>query len=204
MDYPIKLLPKPNYKSIETGLEEKCILRHFVSNPALGIVDDLGYLKDYVIASGGDKQLPDLSTSLYGIFTLEDIILNITNDSLNDYCVPNFDSTLPVYDQDFNISVNRSFWSIMIENIHNQKVDYDGDDFKATCYVKHTPTKSNFWHFSITWFINSENKFWNANDGAISASVKKKLKKETRDFIKLFAKQEILSDSIIEEEHYCN
>lgn len=202
MVYPIRLLPKTNYKSITTGLEEKCLIRHFVANNEQGVVDDLGLLKDYVIASGGEKQLPDLSTSLFGVFTDYDIVFNVVNTSLNEYCEPNHNSNTPIFEEDFIIAENRSYWSILVDKIDNQPVEYDGIDFKATCSVKHTPTISNFWHFSIIWFINSEDKYWDAGDNTISNSTKRKLKKETRDFLKLFAKQEILSDSIIEEEHY--
>lgn len=203
MEYPIKLLPKTSYKSIETGLEDKCLIRHFVLDENQGAIDDLGFLKDYIIASGGEKQLPDLSTSLYGIFTEDDINFNVVNAQLTEYCEPNHNSTSPIYLQDFNITENRKFWSILTQNIDNKEVEYDGVNFKATCYIAHTPTKSNFWHFSIMWFINSENKYWNASDGSISSSTKRKLKKETRDFLKKFAKEEILSSSVIEEEHYC-
>lgn len=204
MVYPIRLLPKTNYKSITTGLEEKCLIRHFVVNNEQGVVDDLGLLKDYVIASGGEKQLPDLSTSLFGVFTDNDIAFNIVNTSLNEYCEPNHNSRTPIFEEDFIIAENRSYWSILLDKIDNQPVEYDGIDFKATCFVKHTPTISNFWHFSIIWFINSEDKYWDAGDNTISNSTRRKLKKETRDFLKLFAKQEILSDAIIEEQHYCS
>lgn len=204
MDYPIRLLPKTNYKSITAGLEEKCLIRHFIANNEQGIVDDLGFLKDYVIASGGEKQLPDLSTSLFGVFTDNDIVFNVINTSLNEYCEPNHNSNPPVFEEDFIIADNRSYWSILVDKINNQPVEYDGVNFKATCFVKHTPTISNFWHFSIIWFIDSEGKYWDAGDNTISNSIRRKLKKETRDFLKLFAKQVILSDSIIEEEFYCS
>lgn len=204
MTYPIKLLPKTNRKSITTGIEEKCLIRHFIPDNEQGVVDDLGLLKDYVIASGGEKQLPDLSTSLFGVFTDNDIIFNVVNTSLNEPCEPNHNSRTPIFEEDFVITENRSYWSILIDKINNQPVEYDGIDFKATCSVKHTPTISNFWHFSINWFINSEDKHWDAHDKTISTSTKRKLKKETRDFLKLYAKQEVLSHSIIEEEHYCS
>ena len=106
MEYPIKLLPKTSYKSIETGLEDKCLIRHFVLDENQGAIDDLGFLKDYIIASGGEKQLPDLSTSLYGIFTEDDINFNVVNAQLTEYCEPNHNSTSPIYLQDFNITEN--------------------------------------------------------------------------------------------------
>ncbi len=203
MEYPIKLLPKKNYKSTTTGLEEKCLLRHFVLNKEQGAVDELGLLKDYVIASGGEKQLPDLSTSLFGVFNEEDVVLNIITESLNEYCEPNHNSTTPIFEEDFIIAENRSYWSILVEKIDNQPVEYDGEDFKATCNISHTPTKSNFWHFSIIWYINSEDKYWDAKDGTISNSTRRKLKKETRDFLKLYAKEGIVSNNTISENHYC-
>ncbi|WP_264550007.1 hypothetical protein [Flavobacterium sp. N2820] len=203
MVYPVKLLPKTNYKNIETGLEDKCLIRHFVVDETQGVLDDLGFLKDYIIASGGEKQLPDLSTSLFGVFTENDIYFNVINSHLIQYCVPNHNSTSPIYIQDFNIVNNRRFWSILVEKIDNVVVEYDGDEFKATCFISHTPTISNFWHFSIMWYINTEGKYWDATDTSISNSTKRKLKKETRDFLKKFAKEEILSNSVIEEEHYC-
>lgn len=203
MQYPIRLLPKTNYKSITTGLEEKCLIRHFVINNEQGVVDDLGLLKDYIIASGGEKQLPDLSTSLFGVFTDNDIVFNIVNPLLAEYCEPNHNSTTPTFEEDYVIAENRSYWSILVNEIDNKVVEYDGVEFKATCYTCHTPTKSNFWHFSIMWFINSENKYWNVNDASISTSTKRKLKKETRDFLKLYAKEGIVSHNIITEEHYC-
>ncbi len=203
MEYPTKLLPKNIYKSITTGLEDKCLIRHFVFDENQGVFDELGFLKEYIIAKGGEKQLPDLSTSLYGIFTEDDINFNVVNTQLNEYCEPNHNSTSPIYLEDFNIAENRRFWSILIENIDNKVVEYDGVDFKATCYIAHTPTKSNFWHFSIMWFINSEKKYWNASDVSISSATRRKLKKETRDFLKKFAREKILSNSVIEEKHYC-
>ena len=203
MEYPIKLLPKTNYKSIITGLEKKCLIRHFVSNNDQSDVDDLGLLKDFVIASGGEKQLPDLSTSLFGIFDENDIVFNVINKTLNEYCDPNHNSSLPIYEEDFIIADNRNYWSILIDNIHDKLVKYEGTEFRATCYVKHTPTKSNFWHFSIIWFINSEDKYWNADDITISSATRRKLKKETRDFLKVFAKKGTVSHNIISEEHYC-
>lgn len=202
MEYPINLLPKTNYKRISTGLENKCLIRHFVADNN-GIVDDLGLLKDYVIANGGEKQLPDLSTSLFGIFTQNDVFLNVINTSLNDYCEPNFNSSSPIFEEDFVIAENRNYWSILVDKIDNQPIEYDGADFKATCYIAHTPTKSNFWHFSIMWFINSENKYWDASDTTISSATKRKLKKETRDFLKLFAKEGIVSNDVITQDHYC-
>ncbi len=126
MEYPIKLLPKTNYKSITTGLEEKCLLRHFVINNEQGAVDDLGLLKDYIIASGGEKQLPDLSTSLFGVFTDNDIVFNVVNPLLTEYCEPNHNSTIPIFEEDFIIAENRSYWTILVDKIDNQPVQYGG------------------------------------------------------------------------------
>ena len=99
MEYPIKLLPRTNYKSIITGFEEKCLIRHFVADKGQGVLDDLGYLKDYVIASGGERQLPDLSTSLFGIFIESDITYNVINNSLTAYCEPNHNAVLPIFEE---------------------------------------------------------------------------------------------------------
>jgi|SRR5690606_27610127 len=198
MDYPLTLLPEENRKIIDCDLTGCCLIRHsHLSNDAL--LDDLGLLKNEVIQS---KDLPDFSTSLFGIFTLENIKIKVTNGVYQCYCEPNCNVDTPIFEDDFVCDANRGHWSILVESIHNKKIEYEDQDFSAICHIYHTPMKWNFWHFSVRWYLNDIEDYWHNNPGYQTKSIRKKLVFEARSLIKKFGKAEVISNKIINENCY--
>lgn len=201
MDYPLTLLPQANYKLIQCDLSPFCLVRHS-RFPQDQLVDELGKLKDEVIAEGAEKLLPDYSTSLYGIFKLDDIKIKMTNSDYLAYCIPNFEVKTPVFEDDFVYVNTRSYWSILINDIHNQEIKYEDNSLSAICEVKHTPMKWNFWHFSINWFLNDINDYWHKTPDYHTKTIRRKLISEARGLLKEFGKPELVTDAVIEKEHY--
>lgn len=201
MVYPDYLLPQNYYKKIDSDLSDLCLLRHS-HLPQEELLDNIGKLKNEVIAVGGLEKFPDYSTILFGVYNVEDIKLKIINDDYNDYCKPNTVVKAPSYKKDFIVDDSRGFWSVMIEKINNKKIKYNNDEFSATCHIFHTPTKSNFWHFSIHWYIEDIMGYWHENKEFQTVSIRKKLKSEVRGLFKQYGKPFIVSDNIIDAVHY--
>lgn len=200
MDYPIVLLPSTNHKTIDCDLSEFCLVRHsHLDND--NILNENSSLKDEVIQS---KELPDLSTSLYGVFTIEHTKLRVVNPAFQDYCVPNYDSDTPVYNSDFVLVPNRGYWTIPIVSINQQEVNYSDEEFSATCHVIHTPMKWNFWHFSIRWFIEDIDDFWHNKPEYQTKSIRRKLSFEIKSLLKEFGKPIVQLDKCIASDCYLN
>ena len=203
MDYPLTLLPKSNYKLINCDLSEFCLIRH-THILQENLLDDIGNLKNEVIASGAEKILPDYSTSLLGVFELENIKIKVTNLDYQEYCKPNIEVQTPIYEDDFELIDNRGFWTIKIDSINDKEIEYEDGSLKAVCKVHHTPMKWNFWHFSINWYIDDISDYWHNNSDYQTPSIRRKLISEARGLLKEFGKPIVLSEEIIEEHCYIN
>ena len=203
MDYPLTLLPQLNYKIIDCDLSDYCLIRHS-HLPQENLLDSLGKLKEVVIASGAEKVLPDYSTSLFGVFNLENVKIRVTNSDYQEYCEPNIEVIPPVFGTDFENVEDRGYWSIMISSINNQEINYEDDSLKAICKVVHTPMKWNFWHFSIHWFILDINDYWHKNLNYQTTKIRRKLATEARGLLKQFGRPIILSSKVINPECYSN
>lgn len=106
-----------------------------------------------------DKELFDYSTNLLGIFLPEDnqiILIGEDKKYFYDYWDFEEEVKLPIFEQDFDINNERTCFFVPIGYLH-QKIQLPlpcppknpGEVLIA--YVAHTPTRSNFWHFSVRW-----------------------------------------------------
>ncbi|MEQ8426043.1 MAG: hypothetical protein RIA63_15090, partial [Cyclobacteriaceae bacterium] len=150
-------------------------------------------------------QVADLSTSLLGVFEIEHLKIELTEEGkrkYNEYCPPDFDAKVPIYKGDYVWNFDRHFWSISIGDIDNVDVSYQRGDmpFKAKCLVIHTPMKWNFWHFSIRWRVDDE--FWHNLDSKAQRKLAKRLGHEARSHIAKFAKAEVPNCYPLEEINY--
>lgn len=165
MNYPIKILPNADYKIITCDLSEHYLIRHTDTNNIDEIVDnETGFIKQDQVCSP-KAQAQDLSTSLLGVFEIPFIKIELTptgKEKYIDYCAPNAIVDTPIYNEDFTLNEQRHYWVLPIKHINNQNVNYENANkpFTARCVVCHTPAKWNFWHFSIRWFVISENCMW--------------------------------------------
>ena len=173
MIYPIELLPKSIWKYFECDINRYYLIRRTNSlNQSTYWDKETDSLKTDAVCSPREH-IQDLSCNLLGIYTYHHIFLQITETGkekgFEDYCGADYNAILPVYEEDFVLYKDRGFWMIAINKIQNLKVTYirnnnQNDVFTATGYVKHTPTQSNFWHFSLRWKIGDE-EVENMEDG---------------------------------------
>ncbi|MBC7388708.1 MAG: hypothetical protein H7329_05830 [Opitutaceae bacterium] len=162
MIYPNELLPRPAWKYIDCDISNYYLIRRTNSTDQSTYWDkETESLKTDAVCSPRE-QIQDLSCNLLGIYQYQHILLQITEagrgKDFENYCDPHFNATAPVYEEDFLLNQNRGFWMIAIAKIQNMEVTYTrnnnlDDIFTAVGYVKHTPTKSNFWHFSLRWRV---------------------------------------------------
>jgi hypothetical protein len=156
MNYPEHLIPSPIFKRIETNLDGYFISRTFPSKNSLHGTD---YLIDEAVLLEDPLELFDYSTNLIGHFQLDDNYLQLIGDHKT-YFRAYWDFIeevqTPKYLVDFEVDNNKGIFFLNISQLHqkivipfNIKGSLQSDH--ATANVIHTPTRSNFWHFSIIW-----------------------------------------------------
>lgn len=186
--FPVKILPNPFYKIIECNLSDYCLIRY--TDGACGFDHQTGFVAEKSICSPKEN-ISDLSTCLLGVFRLEFLKISLTRNGIDNYsayCAPDEKVSTPVYEADYTIEDNRGYWSVLIKDINNTIVNYTKSNFPftATCVVRHTPAKWNYWHFSINWEI--EDGFWHNLDDKQRKTLDKRLAHEARTHIKFHAK----------------
>lgn len=202
MVYPEYLLPHINYKYIKSNIDDFCLIRHS-HLPQHDLLDtETKRLKNKVIAMGAEKVLPDYSISLYGVFKTKDTEIKIINEVYLEYCPPNIEVDVPIYDDDFCLKKDRGYWSVLIGDVNNKIIMYDDKSLKAKCVVNHTPMKWNFWHFSLNWYLYNLDGYWKDKKELVSKSIRRKLATEARSLLKEYSRPGILTEKIIENHYY--
>lgn len=164
MPYPIHLIPQKDYRILpieELSLIERLCLIRFQRKkisllPASGCIDP----NSVEIST---SQLGDLSNNLLGIFTIEDIYWGLYQvdgkmSPKYDYWDGKEECILPSEEECYK-DETREFYFLLVDTINNIpfpdvviKRDSKGNPIKTAQFiikVSHTPTKCNFWHFSL-------------------------------------------------------
>lgn len=187
MNYPIRILPNINYKSISCDLSRHYLVRF---TPHKDILDQgTGLIKQEFVCNQREHAA-DLSVSLLGVFEIEHIKIELTEigkSKYGTYCTPDETVEVPIFEQDFKRNDDRHFWAVLVENIMESKIDYTGseDPFTAECVIEHSPMKWNFWHFSIRWKI--EDGYWHEFPDGKKRKVAKRIGHDVRATIAKFA-----------------
>lgn len=199
-NYPERILPKPHFKLIEDiELIKRGILIHYTDSKDNRDSDKL--LKEDALARH-ENHIRDYSNNLLGVFETADIYIDVTVSESKEYFISLWNIgqsvTTPIFKKDFVINSERGYFFLRISDFHNEVVNYeDLDDpdqsIKATCKVLHTPTNSNFWHFSLRW---------ETKDGLDIFTLKEKQKKGMQKRILSAAKSLIISKAIFNEPSY--
>lgn len=149
MNYPQHLLPQSNYKKIELceDLGKCSLVRHtdvqdiFMEGTRAIDIDKIKF---------PSKQFEnDLSTNLLSVFCIDDIFVQITNDDFIKDWKPEEAICSPIFEQDFILNTNRGHFALIIESILALNTTTPLIENGLTFEVLHTPSKCNFWHFSI-------------------------------------------------------
>lgn len=203
MHYPDRLIPHTSFKLIQADLSGYLLCRVVSAKSLLEKVNDL-FLKEVLCEN--DKELFDYSTNLLGCFLPNDNqIILIGDDKKYFYAYWDFieDVSRPVYQRDFEIDSNRTFFLLPIGDIHRKisipcpSPPKKSDDV-LIAHVIHSPTRSNFWHFSIRWMDKSGQE-----DKYKSASWQKRMSSTMRHSLQQLIRLDLPDDIVpIHHSHY--
>jgi hypothetical protein len=195
MLYPERLLPQSNYKQIDFSLvvsRSYYIVRHTKSER---ITDEEGRLNEADVVLQTDH-LRDYSTNLLGQFQPADTGWNWLKGTVcTDLWQSGEPGFIPVLGTDVEWIEERGQFFLAIYMFHNVVLPVDGGEGNITCRVIHTPTRSNFWHCSLRWWLDD-----NQEDVAQWGDDKAAIKRRRR--ILSTARTFIITNAILTEPPY--
>lgn len=183
MQYPEVLLPRTHFKRIEVDLSEHHLCR---TTPTKEFLNAAGLIKDEELFRD-ELDFLDYSTNHLGQFELSHNYLSLCGENkkyFRSYWSFMDNVTSPEYQRDFEVDESKGVFFFKIGEIH-RKIQFPleknskGNNDTFTAIVKHTPTNSNFWHFSIAWIDSQGNEISPKNNStwkrALTASIRAKL-----------------------------
>jgi len=177
MTYPEHLLPQSNYKII-SSTDELCLctlVRHTSSKDLYLLGTEMIDPDKLQIQS---NHLKDLSTNILGIFELNDIYISVTNSSFFELWSLGDITEAPLINKDFILNNERGYFLFSINDIKNLKLPLI-QNYTIVFDVIHTPTKCNFWHFSIRAFSDNIE----ISELPVSNKQKRMIWKSLKDFL---------------------
>lgn len=184
MEYPDHLLPKPHFVFIKwrEELRQHYLLR---STPTPDIMDeDTQMVRAKYVNDGSREHLKDYSTNLLGIFTPADSAIQLENSDRKKYFSEPWSEAEVVETptpEDFSVRSSSGCFYYSIDALHNFPQPFSISNipgYIAQCSVEHTPTRSNFWHFSVRWKLDG-----NDVEECLSESQRKNLLGLVRAFL---------------------
>lgn len=174
LEYPTNLLPRLHYKYINEELNGCVLIRHVTGNMFIEGTSRLDPNNLGIIS--GD--LKDLSTNLLGHFRQEDIYIEVKNKSFFDLWRESETVSPPIFNTDYLFNNDRKYFYFKVQEVLRLTLPKISG-FPISFRVIHTPTKCNFWHFSIRVFSGEIE----IRDLEITESQKKKIWKGVKDFL---------------------
>lgn len=174
MTYPEQLLPQLIFKIINIDLSGHFVCRKVLDKTLLRLPFP-SILPEELLGIETASNCFDYSTNLPGIFELQHNLIELMGEQktyFRKYWDAVSEVKVPAYLQDFSINENGGWFFLKIDKINgitipfNNRKSEDLPNEIATSVIVHTPTNSNFWHFSIKWkdekavFINTNNAKW--------------------------------------------
>jgi len=145
-----------HFKRIEADLSAYFLCRTINDSRLVALVN--GMYSDEMLCAE-NKELFDYSTNLLGVFLPQDSKIVLIGDNRKHfYAYWDFaeEVSIPVFGQDFEIDEHRDCFFFPVSSLHQkirvpfQRPPKDSDEI-LTAHVVHTPTRSNYWHFSVCW-----------------------------------------------------
>jgi len=192
MEYPKHLLPKPHFKIINCPDElKKQYLIHFT--PDKDLIDPVTkkLRVSYVVKRTG--HLRDYSNNLLGVFLVDDIYWSVQDSPSKDYFIGSWEIgssvKAPKVPEEVLREEVKGYFFLKVAHFQNKEIKFHDNLFpNPECRVLHTPTNSNFWHFSLRWFFNGEDIEW-------TKGIEKRMKQHV-------SKSLIIEKAIFEEPFY--
>jgi len=196
MNYPRHILPCVEQKKIVNNLNDFFLIRE-IKNPDDDIIDpETGLIYERYIADP-TKRIVDFSTSLLGIFTIEDLKIELTGKGKEIYakdCEPNHTvENIPIYNEHFYIKEHIAYFFLKIGDLNGLIIPYNDFDVEKNgkCIVAHTPFIWNYWHFSLNW---------SKEDGSILKNIDKELRRSPERSICSVARKLIRMNAIYKKD----
>lgn len=173
MDYPDYLLPKQNYRHIGNvqSVIDRSIARFYLGSKE-AFLDPITKLPQEKCVAERSSRLMDLSTSLVGNFHPDDnkyVIIGPRKIYFANEVWPEGELVAPPPSrEEFQIQDTVFNYFFLVSEVHNYSVKFsipEEGEFNATLKVKHTPRRSNFWHFSIRVLDQNNEDIGDRNHG---------------------------------------
>ncbi len=134
----------------------------------------------------------------WGILKLPTTLL-AQYDYFNQYCNADDIVNVPIEHTDY-LLIDRCFFIVPIGAIEQKTISFPKEqkDKNAVCFVVHTPTRWNYWHFSIRWQVDG--KFIHLNN--ISGTWARTLRSNAKALISKFAIIEECSHKVLPVKDY--
>lgn len=220
MTYPEILLPADNRKSIAVEVledDDYYLVRYLDGGEYAQLIDPVTERVSPKKIYQSD-QSKDLSTFLAGHYEADHVKIVLVGEKsgfFGGYCGPDQTFEAPIHPIDFIINHERGCWNLRIADVSGKHIKvFDRSkrnntvEYKACCKIEHSPTRCNFWHFSIRWYIpdldlSSEGIDPDTGEPLPSRSAWKSLKTNARAFLAEFCKVGYPMDpDILPNEHY--
>lgn len=148
---------------------------------------------DYVVKF--TNHLRDYSNNLLGVFLVDDIYWALQDCPNKDYFMAKWKEGMevknPKVPDEYDQEESRGYFFLDIGDCHEEVVKFEDDQCKHSnpvCMVMHTPTNSNFWHFSLRWFFDGQDlESW-------TGGIKRRMKTSAKAFI--------IEKAFFDEPHY--
>ena len=163
------MLPLSPFNEITVDLADHPIAR---LTPSKSNTSNAGIAKDEEICRA-ENDFFDYSTNHHGNVTSEHQYISLCGDNkayFRKYWDFKENVQVPIFEQDFVLDNTKGILYLKIGDIHKKLIfpcpNKAGNSENFTAVVKHTPTNSNFWHFSIIWLdakgqqVSSTNSKW--------------------------------------------
>ena len=160
MPYPPELIPRPNYRYLSEidPVRDRHLLRWSVLPPEEFFDEVNGIPVSVKVIEKIRKNAMDLSTSLLGSFTPNHYRFRVlpAEESRRNYLV--FDLwpegeqiTDPIRDEEWTTNEVGTYYYLPIAELHEFEFPFRSgtEEFTARLTVKHTPSRTNFWHYSV-------------------------------------------------------
>lgn len=204
MEYPNRLLPKPQYKRIpwHESLRDHFLIHYTDQEEIIDPNTNKLHIKHVVKRT---DHLRDYSNNLLGVFLVDDIYWALQDCQDKDYFTAEWeegtDVKKPKVPDEYDREESRGYFFLNIGDCHEVAVEFEDDQCRNSdpvCMVFHTPTNSNFWHFSLRWFFDGED-LESGTDG-----IKRRMKTSAKAFIieNAFFKEPYYEE--IDSVHYTN
>lgn len=156
MLYPAEILPQPHFKKINESLDGFFICRKVPNRQALELTP---IIKEELLGLERASDCFDYSTNLPGVFELVHNKLEIVGEDKK-YFITYWDEGVPVvtpiHEQDLIVNDGAGWFFLPINKVAGLRIPFNRKqnlptNETALSAVVHTPSNSNFWHFSIKW-----------------------------------------------------